>query len=122
MKSFIEAVSFNDSLAKKQTGKRLIESVTHSDSINILKTIGKYFIETATYTDVVAKLKVIHKTITESSTYTDVITKVFHMGRILVEAIGWTDILYGKLNGVNMKYFKKYANKVGTYIKKYFDI
>ncbi|KKP97242.1 MAG: hypothetical protein UR99_C0017G0025 [Candidatus Moranbacteria bacterium GW2011_GWD2_36_12] len=122
-KAITESLTWTDLLTKKQTGKRIAEVSTSTDSLNILKTIGKYFLESATYTDTVAKIKTLFKTLTETATYTDVVSRgAIMIGRLLQESIAWLDRLYGKKNGVNMKYVKKYAEKVGTYIKKYFDI
>jgi hypothetical protein len=123
MRAITESRTWSDSVTKKQTAKRITETATYSEVVSILKTIGKLLSETATYTDVVAKIKTFFKTITETATYTDTVSRgAIAMGRYLQEAVSWTQRLYGKKNGVNMKYFKKYAENVGTYIKKYFDI
>jgi hypothetical protein len=133
LKLFVESFFVSDVLTKKQTGKSIFENASYSETLDNKKTIGRSFIESEIYSDVLNTIKTIKRSVSESITYSDIISRVYNMGRMFTETVVHKEFFYGKINGVNIKYFKKYAEeigsytkkyieKAGTYIKKYFDI
>ena len=111
---FSDSINLSDSIIKKLS-KTLNDSIIILDKLQ--RTITRNIAESITLTSNVYRMKIYHLLNTESINLSVSIKKL--IGKSLKEGISLFDRLYGLLNGVNMKYRKKYAEKTGTYTKKY---
>lgn len=98
--------------------KIISETITITENFITTTILARILTETITITESIARIPV--RIISEAITITENITKVAVLKKILTEAISMTEQMYGKINGVNIKWYRKYSEKVGTFYKKYF--
>ena len=109
-----EIISIFDTIVKK-TSKTLSEIITIVDSIVTRKILNKILSDVITIADTVKSRTA--RTLSEAITIADSISKI--TAQVLSETITLTESLYMKLNGVNVKWIRKYSEKVGSFTRKY---
>ena len=121
-KSLSETLSIEDSQEIKQTGKGVVESLVVTDTINNLFIVNKSLLETITLVDTLTTVKQFFKTVSESLSLVDSLSRDLTAGILLQENISVVDRLFGLLNGINMKYNRKYSENSDLYVDKYNDV
>ncbi len=133
-KGLSETITMVDTV-RKNIGKTLTDTIHSGDTM--IRKIRKIFSEELSLLETFTKRGGYRRVLTESATITDRISKGIKRNlrdtyliidtlkkkpiRTIAERFSMTEYMYGKLNGVNIKYFKKYTDKAGTYAKKYSD-
>ena len=115
IKTLSDVISIIDTIKKSIVGKIFTETITISDSITTKKILNKILSDVITLVDTTKG--VIAKNLSEAITIADSISKI--TAQVLSETITLSESLYMRLNGVNVKWVRKYSEKVGSFTRKY---
>jgi hypothetical protein len=121
--TFVKDISENLTLVdtiSKQISKDLSEVISMVESMTNQKQYGRTFDEVTTLVDAVINTS--QKVLNDALTLVDTISKTSVFGRSLSENITLVERFQGLLNGLDIKWIRKYANQAGTFIKKYLEI
>lgn len=116
-----DAISLEDTVDSKITAKILTEEILLTDTISDVMNFVRGLTETIILVDAVTYIQQRFKTISDAITLVDTVSPSSTYGRVLTEVVVLTDRIYGLLNGVNMKWRKKYTEKVSAWRKKYLN-
>lgn len=129
-KTFNEEISLLDSISK-QAGKSLNEFVELVDTISQSGAYARTLDEVAVLVDSI--IKGAGKVLGEVTTLVDTLSRVGTFARTLSENVTLVEYFQGLINGINIRWIRKYATntrvftakyatKTVTWIKKYLDI
>lgn len=117
-----ESLSIADIFEIKGTSKKITESLTVTDSISSLFIVSRVLSEAITLVETFSAVKQFNKTLSETLSLVDSLTSFLVAGILLKERLGIADRLFGLLNGINMKYSRKYQENADDYVDKYNDV
>lgn len=115
-KTFDEALALVDTI-QKHTGKSLAELIELVDSISFSAAYARTLDEVATLVDSISKGA--NKVLNDAVTLVDTLSRVGTFARTLDENVTLVEYFQGLINGINIRWFRKYASKAVSFSNKY---